>query len=73
MTQQDATMHRDREIERLQAIEGNPFDAADFAMFAEFHRLGLTPDEQRARIVAQAQAADRMARRGPLPQVPAAE
>ena len=41
-------------------------------MFAESDRLGLTPGEQRAEIVARAQAADRSLRIGAMPQMPAA-
>lgn len=67
------TVQRDCEIEHLQEIEGNPFDAEDRAMFAEFDRLGLTPEEQRAEIVARAHVADRSACIGAMPQVPAAE
>lgn len=74
MTGQDATTaQRDRGVEHLQEIEGNPFDAEDQAMFAEFDGLGLTSEEQRAEIVARAQAADRSARIGAMPQVLAAE
>lgn len=73
MIGQDMTVQRDREIEHLQEIEDNPFDAEDRAMFAQFDRLRLTPEEQRAEIVARAKAADRTARFGTMPQVPAAE
>lgn len=73
MADQDPTTQRDREIEHLQEIEGNPFDAEDRAMFADFDRLGLTPEEQRAEIIARAQAAGRSARSRATPQVPAAE
>lgn len=41
------------EAAHLQALEGNPFNAADFAMFEMFKRENSSPDERRAYILAQ--------------------
>ena len=46
------------EAAHLQALEGNPFDAADFAMFEMFERENFSHDEQRAYIIAQARRED---------------
>lgn len=64
---------RDREISHLQMIEGNPFDAEDDAMFAEFDRQGLTLDEQRAAIKAKALVSKSSSWIGAAPHNPAAE
>jgi hypothetical protein len=56
MSDADDIKQRDREIEHLQMIEGNPFDDEDRAMFAEFERRGLTLEEQRAEVIARARA-----------------
>jgi hypothetical protein len=54
MIDKTLTAQRDREIAHLQAIEGNPFDAEDDAMFAAFKRQGLSLEAQRAAIIAKA-------------------
>lgn len=36
----------------LQAVENNPLDAEDIALFERFEREGFTPDERRAHILA---------------------
>ncbi|MCC6789712.1 MAG: hypothetical protein IT547_17915 [Hyphomonadaceae bacterium] len=45
---------RFEEAVQIQAVEGNPFAAEDHTLFAEFEREGLSDDEQRARIIAEA-------------------
>ncbi|MEC8195342.1 MAG: hypothetical protein VX228_03240 [Pseudomonadota bacterium] len=47
---------KSREAGHLQALESNPFDADDLAMFEMFERKGFTPEQCRAFIIAQAQA-----------------
>ena len=47
---------KSREAAHLQAMESNPFDADDLAMFEMFEREGFTPEQCRAFIIAQAQA-----------------
>ena len=61
MPKSEAETRRERfeEAVHMQAVEGNPFTAEDHALFAEFERAGLTDDEQRARIVAEAKCATR--------------
>lgn len=44
------------EAMHLQAIESNPLDADDIAMFEMFEREGFSPDERRAHILAQTNA-----------------
>jgi len=44
------------EAMNLQAIEGNPFDADDIAMFEMFEREGWTAEQRRAHINALARA-----------------
>lgn len=65
---------RAKEAQHLQAIEGNPFDEEDHAMFAEFERQGLNLEEQRAAIIAKARrAAERFPILKSMPHPPAAE
>jgi hypothetical protein len=49
---------RERRLEamHLQAIEGNPLDAEDIAMFEMFEREGWSHERCRAYILAQARA-----------------
>ncbi|MBM1556231.1 hypothetical protein JQV19_06155 [Sulfitobacter mediterraneus] len=42
------------EAMHLQAVESNPLDAADMALFEQFERDGLSPEQRRAHILAQA-------------------
>ena len=51
-----ATRKRRLEAMNLQAIEGNPLDADDIAMFEKFEREGWSHERCRAYIVAQANA-----------------
>ena len=44
------------EAMNLQAIEGNPFDADDVAMFEMFEREGWTHEQRRAHIKALARS-----------------
>ena len=44
------------EATNLQAIEGNPLDAEDIAMFEMFEREGWTAEQRRAHINALARA-----------------
>ena len=39
-----------REVKHLQALDGNPLDAEQEAMFVDFLREGLSHEECRARI-----------------------
>lgn len=65
---------RAKEAQHLQAIEGNPFDEEDHAMFAEFERQGLSLEEQRAAIIAKARrAAEHSPVLKSMPHPPAAE
>ena len=50
---------RFEEAVQMQVVEGNPFTAEDHALFAEFEREGLSDDEQRTRIIAEAKRAAR--------------
>lgn len=55
-------LERRRDALHLQAIEGNPFDAEDTAMFAMFDRKRWNAEQRRAYIFEQArlkQAADK--------------
>ncbi len=45
---------RRRDGVALQAIEGNPLTADDFAMFEMFDRQGWSPERRRAYIIQQA-------------------
>ena len=45
-----------REAMHLQAIEDNPFDAEDKAMFKMFEREGWSPEQRRSYILEQAKA-----------------
>lgn len=45
-----------REALHMQAIEDNPLDVADKAMFEMFERKGWSPERRRAYILAQANA-----------------
>ena len=53
---EDATASRERRLAatRLQAIEGNPLDAEDLAMFEMFEREGWPHERRRAYILAAA-------------------
>ena len=53
MSDKDMMRQRTLEAAHLQAIEGNPFDAADFAMFEMFDRESFSPEQQRAYILEQ--------------------
>lgn len=44
---------RARKAAHLQALESNPFDTEDIAMFEMFEREGFTPEQQRSYIAAQ--------------------
>lgn len=55
----DEARERFEEAVHMQAVEGNPFTAEDHALFARFKREGLSDDEQRARIIAEAKRATR--------------
>lgn len=44
------------EAAHLQAIESNPLDAEDIALFERFEREDLSPEDRRAEILAQASA-----------------
>jgi len=48
------------EAMHLQAIEDNPLDAQDIAMFDMFEQKGFSPKERRAYILAQVDAAAMM-------------
>ena len=54
MTADQETKRRLEEAMNLQAIEGNPFDAEDIALFEMFERLRMTPEQRRAYIIARA-------------------
>ena len=58
-TQSKAETPQDRRLVamHLQAIEDNPLDAADIAMFEMFDREGWSPDKRRAYIRSQAMKA----------------
>lgn len=74
MTDKALLKQRAKEAQHLQAIEGNPFDEQDHALFAAFERQGLSLDEQRAAIVAEArQAAGRSPITEAMRHTPAAE
>lgn len=45
-----------REAIHLQAMEDNPLDARDTAMFDMFERKGWSPEQRRAHILEQAKA-----------------
>jgi hypothetical protein len=51
-----AKRHRRIEAMNLQAIEGNPLDAEDVAMFEMFEREGWSDDQWRAYILARVPA-----------------
>jgi hypothetical protein len=59
LSPEDVTGARERLLEamHLQAIEGNPLDAEDIAMFEMFEREGWGHERRRAYILAQARAA----------------
>ncbi len=48
MSDKDAIRQRTLEAVHLQAIEGNPLDADDLAMFEMFDREGFSVEEQLA-------------------------
>lgn len=54
-----ARRERFEEAVHMQAVEGNPFTAEDHDLFAQFEREGLSGDQQRARIIAEAKRATR--------------
>lgn len=58
MPASDEARERFEEAVHMQFVEGNPFSAEDHVLFARFEREGLSDDEQRARIIAEAKAAD---------------
>lgn len=43
-----------REAAHLQALESNPFDAEDIAMFEMFEREGYSAEQRRAYMIAKA-------------------
>jgi len=47
---------RFQEASHLQAMEDNPLDAQDNALFAMFEREGWSPEQRRAYILEQAKA-----------------
>lgn len=47
-----------REIAHLQAMESNPFDAEDIAMFEMFGREGYTAEQRRDFMIAKAKHGD---------------
>lgn len=53
MSDRDTIRQRTLEAAHLQAIEGNPFDAEDYAMFEMFEREGFSPEQQRTYILDQ--------------------
>jgi hypothetical protein len=55
----DEARERFEEAVHMQFVEGNPFTAEDHALFSRFEREGLSDDEQRARIIAEAKRASR--------------
>jgi hypothetical protein len=58
LTQDEIAEARQRRLEamNLQAIEGNPLDADDIAMFEMFEREGWTHEQRRAYVLARAKA-----------------
>jgi hypothetical protein len=46
MSDRDTIRQRTREAAHLQAIEGNPLDADDLAMFEMFDSKGFTPEQE---------------------------
>jgi hypothetical protein len=58
LTKKEIAAARQRLLEamNLQAIEGNPLDAEDIAMFEMFEREGWSHERCRAHILAQAKA-----------------
>ena len=54
MDEREARRQRTFEAAHLQLIEGNPFDAEDYAMFEMFEREGFSPEQQRNYILEQA-------------------
>ena len=46
MSDKDTIRQRTLEAAHLQAIEGNPLDAEDLAMFEMFEREGFSPEEE---------------------------
>lgn len=61
LTKAEVADARQRRLEamNLQAIEGNPLDAEDIAMFEMFEREGWSHERCRAYILEQAKAASR--------------
>jgi hypothetical protein len=59
LTPEQIATARERRLEamHLQAIEGNPFDEEDIAMFEMFEREGWDHERRRAYILAQAREA----------------
>lgn len=55
---EDARVRFDEAV-HMQDVESNPFTAEDHALFARFEREGLSDDEQRARIIAEAKRGGR--------------
>lgn len=69
MSTADQNDQRFREASHLQAMEGNPLDAKDTALFAMFEREGWSPERRRAYMLDQAKAVAR----GLNEPIPAAE
>jgi len=57
MSDKDTIRQRTLEAAHLQAIEGNPLDAEQLAMFEMFDREGWSPERQRAYILERARSA----------------
>ncbi len=56
MIKADQNNRKFREASHLQAMEDNPLDAADKALFAMFEREGWSPERRRNYILEQADA-----------------
>lgn len=57
MTDKETLHQRTLEAAHLQAIEGNPLDSEQIAMFGMFYREGWSQDRQQAYILERARAA----------------
>ncbi len=57
MSDKDTIRQRTLEAAHLQAIEGNPLDAEQIAMFEMFDREGWSEERQHAYILARARTA----------------
>jgi len=56
MSDKDTTRQRTLEAAHLQAIEGNPLDAQQVAMFEMFEREGFSPERELAYVLERARA-----------------